>query len=207
MLNNWQRIERVVRWAGLSVNSFALSVGLSRGENLYQIKRGKNGISPQLARTIVARYPQISCAWLLTGEGDMFAVGATRQNSVPFYDTDIEKYIAQPTRYSSEACVSLPDIDDADFAARYHGKAMGDAVPAGAIVLVKKIAPEGLVPGGDYIVVGEGLTMLRRVRRRVESNVLRLTPVDTDNFDEICIDAAEVKELYAVRAVIINKTV
>ncbi len=135
MLNNWQRIERVVRWAGLSVNSFALSVGLSRGENLYQIKRGNNGISPQLAGRIAERYPQISRAWLLTGEGDMFAVGEVRQTSVPFYDTDIEKYVAQPTRFSSESHVSLPGLDDSDFAARYNGRAMGGAVPAGSIVL------------------------------------------------------------------------
>ncbi len=207
MLNNWQRIERVVRWAGLSVNSFALSVGLSRGENLYQIKRGNNGISRDLAEAISRRYPQISRAWLLTGEGDMFTSGIARQNSVPFYDADVEKYIAQPTRYSSESYVSLPDVEDADFAARYNGRAMGDAVPAGSIVLVRKIAPESLVPGGDYVVVGEGMTMLRRVRRRAGSNALRLIPVDTENFDEICIDAAEVREIYLVMTVIVNKTI
>ncbi len=207
MLNNWQRIERVVRWAGLSVNSFALSVGLSRGENLYQIKKGNNGISPQLARMISERYPTISKAWLLTGEGDMFISGTAHQTSVPFYDTDIEKYVAQPTRFSSEGYVSLPGVEDADFAARYNGRTMGDAVPAGSIVLVRKIATENLVPGGDYVVVGEGLTMLRRVRCRAGSNVLRLIPVDTENFDEICIDAAGVRELYVVLTVIINKTI
>ncbi len=36
---------------------------------------------------------------------------------------------------------------------------------------------------------------------------LRLMPVDTANFDEMRIDAASVRELYLVRAVIINKTV
>jgi hypothetical protein len=98
-------------------------------------------------------------------------------------------------------------MDDADFGARYNGKAMGEAVPAGAIVLVKAVPLSGLVPGGDYVVVGEGLTMLRRVRRNAGSNLLRLIPVDTGNYDEICIDAAAVRELYSVRAVIINKTV
>lgn len=38
--NNWQRIEAVIKWANMSTNYFARYIGLARGENLYQIKRG-----------------------------------------------------------------------------------------------------------------------------------------------------------------------
>ena len=62
LLDDWQRIEKIVRWTGLSVNSFALSIGLNRSENLYRIKRGDNGISKELAELIAARYPEISRA-------------------------------------------------------------------------------------------------------------------------------------------------
>ncbi len=207
MLDNWQRIERVVKWTGLSVNSFAHAVGLSRGENLYQIKRGNNGISRELASMIAAKYPQISRAWLLTGEGDMFALDNGRRNSIPFYDADIEKYIASPERFTPRNYISLPGVEDAEFAAIYGGRAMGEVIPSGALVLVRRLAPENLIPGGDYIVVGEDFIMLRRVRREVGSGTLRLLPVDTDNFDEIRIDATAVKELYLVRAVVVNKTI
>ncbi len=207
MLDNWQRIERVVKWTGLSVNSFAHAVGLSRGENLYQIKRGNNGISRELASMIATKYPQISRAWLLTGEGDMFAVEGARRHTIPFYDADIEKYVSSPERFTPRGHISLPGVDDAGFAAVYGGRAMGEAIPAGSLAVVRKVALENLIPGGDYIVVGEDFTMLRRVRREVGSGTLRLLPVDTDNFDEIRIDAAAVKELYLVRAVVINKTI
>ena len=207
VLNNWQRIERVVRWTGLSVNSFALSVGLSRGENLYQIKRGNNGISRELATMIAAKYPQISRAWLLTGEGDMFTDETVKRTSIPFYDADIEKYIASPARFTSKTYISIPTVEDAEFGAVYNGRAMGEAVPPGSIVLVRKVMLENLIPGGDYVVVGEGFTMLRRVRREAGSGTLRLLPVDAENFDEINIAAAAVSELYLVLAVIINKTI
>jgi hypothetical protein len=207
MLNNWQRIEKVVRWTGLSVNSFALSIGLNRGENLYQIKRGNNGISSELARMISAKYPQISRAWLLAGEGDMFTEETVRRVSIPFYDADIEKYIASPGRFTNKNYVSIPNVEDADLGALYYGRAMGDAIPAGSMVLVRKVDPESLIPGGDYVVVADGVTMLRRVRRDAGSDIIRLLPVDTANFDEIRISASSIKELYLVRAVIINKTV
>ncbi len=207
MLNNWQRIERVVKWTGLSVNSFAHSVGLSRGENLYQIKRGNNGISRELAGMIAAKYPQISRAWLLTGEGDMFIDETVKRVSIPFYDADIEKYVAAPARFTSRGYISLPTVEDADFGAVYPGRAMGEAVPAGSTVLVRRVSPENLIPGGDYVVVTEGFTTLRRVRRDAGTDILRLLPVDTANFDEMQISAADVKELYLVRAVVINKTI
>lgn len=208
MLNNWQRIERVVKWTGLSVNSFALSIGLNRGENLYQIKRGNNGISAELARMISAKYPQISRAWLLLGEGDMFTDNAVQRVSVPFYHLDIEKYDSSESgRHHNPSYVSLPTLRDVDFGAVYFGRAMGDAIPTGSMVLVKKTEPENLIPGGDYLVVTDTVSMVRRVRREAGSPDLRLIPVDTDNFDEIHIPASSVRELYLVKAIVINKAI
>jgi len=55
--NNWQRIEAVIKWANMSTNYFARYIGLARGENLYQIKRGNNGISLDVADRIVSKFP------------------------------------------------------------------------------------------------------------------------------------------------------
>ena len=71
----WRRLERVIKWTGLSINSFALTIGLKRSENLYQIKKGNNGISRDLAELITAKYPSVSKGWLLTGEGVSIYVG------------------------------------------------------------------------------------------------------------------------------------
>ena len=88
--NNWQRIEAVIKWANMSTNYFARHIGLARGENLYQIKRGNNGISLDVADRIVAKFPQVDKLWLLTGEGQMFADARTRGPQIPFYDVDVE---------------------------------------------------------------------------------------------------------------------
>ena len=44
-MDNWQRIDSVIRWANMTINYFALYIGLPRGENLYQIKKGNNGMN------------------------------------------------------------------------------------------------------------------------------------------------------------------
>ncbi len=196
----------MVKWTGLSVNSFALSIGLARGENLYQIKRGNNGISRELATMIAAKYPQISRAWLLAGEGDMFTEATVKRTSVPFFEVDVEKLATAPDRFSSRTFISLPGLEDADLGALYNGRAMGSDIPPGSIVLVRKVPPEALVPGGDYVVVTEGFAMLRRVRRQAGSDQLRLIAVDAENFDEILIPTSAVRELFLILSVVINKT-
>ena len=70
--DNWARIEAVINMAQMTTNAFARHIGLPRGENLYQIKRGNNGISFDVADRICCRVPEISKLWLLTGDGKMF---------------------------------------------------------------------------------------------------------------------------------------
>lgn len=67
----WQRIEAVIKMAQMTTNAFARHIGLARGENLYQIKRGNNGVSLDLADRIVAKFPKVNKLWLLTGDGQM----------------------------------------------------------------------------------------------------------------------------------------
>ena len=61
-MDNWQRIDSVIRWANMTINYFALYIGLPRGENLYQIKKGNNSISRNLADKIVTKFPEVSPA-------------------------------------------------------------------------------------------------------------------------------------------------
>ena len=125
--NNWQRIESVVKWANMTTNYFARYIGLSRGENLYQIKRGHNGISRKLGERIVQHFPQIDLLWLLTGRGQMFVSGSEdRGAQIPFFNADVEKSIRGVELLSPDGYVVLPMGDDADCALYYYGRAMGD---------------------------------------------------------------------------------
>ena len=66
----WNRIEAVINMAHMTTNAFARHIGLPRGENLYQIKRGNNGVSLDLANRIVAKFSEVSKLWLLLSNKD-----------------------------------------------------------------------------------------------------------------------------------------
>lgn len=85
----WERLAEVIAYSGLSVNAFAKAIGLKRSENLYQIKRGNNGISTKLAESINRVFPRFSVAWLISGESEavLFVnhLHETSLRMIPFY--------------------------------------------------------------------------------------------------------------------------
>ncbi len=70
-----ERIAKIVEWSGLSVNAFTLEIGYKKGQSIYNILgKGKGKprhINVNVATKISNRFPEISYAWILTGEGNM----------------------------------------------------------------------------------------------------------------------------------------
>lgn len=199
--NNWQRIESVVKWANMTTNYFARYIGLSRGENLYQIKRGHNGISRKLAERIVQHFPQIDLLWLLTGRGQMFAVGSEERGvQIPYFNADVEKSIRGIDLLSPDGYVVLPTVDDADYSLYYYGRAMGGSLPAGTLVFLKEIDPEAIIPGGLYVVVTRKIAALRRLHAGSDDSSVRLTAAEGGGFDEMVVKSSDIRKIYRVKA-------
>ena len=71
VLSPGDRIRFVQKHAGMpSINALARSLDLKRSENLYQILKGNNGISKDLACRITKCFPRFSIIWLTTGQGE-----------------------------------------------------------------------------------------------------------------------------------------
>lgn len=200
---NWQRLEAVIRWANMSTNYFARHIGLIRGENLYQIKRGNNGISLNLADRIVSTYPQINKLWLLTGEGDMFVSSTSLAPQIPCYDADVESSIRNLDELTVDTHLVLPDLVDCDLAMRYMGHAMEPQTPTGTVVLLKKSDVNAIIPGQEYVIVGRKIVTLRTVRTAENAKQLRLVAADRERFDEMVIAKSDIQAVYAVRGKLI----
>lgn len=199
-MNNWERIESVIRWANMTINYFAHHIGLARGENLYQIKRGNNGISRDLADRIVAKFPQIDKLWLLTGEGEMFAIPKLRSAQIPFYREDVSEGLDRVDKLESECRMLVPQIGPCDLAMRYLGREMGMMTPPGTTVILKRVDPEAIIPGREYAIVSPKIVTLRIVRTTDRPGVVRLVAGDTDHFDEIVMNINEISAIYEVKA-------
>lgn len=198
MNDNWNRIHAVIKWAGMTTNFFAHYIGLSCGENLYQIKRGNNGISKDVAERVVNKFPDINKAWLLTGEGSMFANDASSASQIPFYNVDVESALREESLGEPTFNMFIPQIKKCDLAMIYNGHAMGKTTPAGTILFLKKSAIDAIIPGGEYVVLSTNFTTLRKIRKTRVSDMLTLVAGDRKSFDDIEIAKSEILSLYHV---------
>lgn len=207
MLDNWQRLERVIKWTGLSVNSFALTIGLKRSENLYQIKKGNNGISRDLAELIAAKYPSISRGWLLSGEGDMFL--SSNQNAstgVPFYGMDVLEAIRLGNKRPEPTyLLNLPMFEECDLAALCLGTAMQPDIPPASVLMLKQVPLSALIPGETYAICSARFSGIRIIRQDEDPEKVVLWPRNTQDYDPITIEKAKLGKLFLVRGIIIKK--
>jgi len=212
-MNSWNRLEKVIDWSGLSVNSFAKSIGLKRAENLYQIKKGKNSISKDLSELIAIKYCNISKSWLLTGEGDMF-IGETEKvdnesllKKIPFYNYDISMLKLENGKIpKTDQYIEVPLLNNCDFATLCVGESMTPDIPAGSIVTLKEIDIDLLLPGEMYYIVTDKFSTVKFIRT-VENNPsqLRLVPGNKDDYDESLLDKSLIRYLFLVKGVISYK--
>lgn len=65
-------IVKLLDYSELNVKQFSERLGMKRGQAIYDIMSGKTKrVSEKLASQIISEFPEISKAWLLTGEGEM----------------------------------------------------------------------------------------------------------------------------------------
>lgn len=192
----------------MSVNAFALNIGLRRSENLYQIKRGNNGISKELAETIVVRYPNISKGWILAGEGEMFCNGPSKdpaQKSICFFNRDISFVAMHLEELEADDQIWFRRFDGCSFAGLYLGESMTPEIPPGAVVIVKEETVDNIIPGGIYVIISDLFNGIRYVRSGSAAGRLRLVAANKDAFDEIEMDTDRIKKILSVQGIIVDK--
>ena len=195
----WKRLEEVIRWANKTPNAFARHIGLARGENLYQIKRGNNGISLKLAERIVQCFPEIDRLWLLTGEGEMLRATESRAVAIPFYEVDLVEGLPRLAELKPTCSLFVPPVGECDLAICYRDEAMAPAIPAGTILLLKKIDKEALIEGATYAIVTKNFVTLRNVHAGACPEELLLRCSVEVSGGEQRVALGEIEAIYAVR--------
>jgi len=75
-----QIIEKVVDYSKMSQREFALEIGLSNAQTIYNVIKGKHGISTNLAKMITDRFPEISYDFLRGRNENIFQSGDNSVN-------------------------------------------------------------------------------------------------------------------------------
>jgi Peptidase S24-like len=211
-MDSWSRLHKVILWSGMTTNAFALSIGLKRSENLYQIKKGNNDISRDLADQITIIYCNISKSWLLTGEGSMF-INETEEvqkeelplNGIPFYGSiPLASILLNENEEKSKPLhyIIVPELESCDLAITCVGNSMLPDISSGSILTLKEIDLKSLLSGEVYCIVTNNFSTVRIVRTLEDDTKVRLIPKNIKDFDETVLNKQDILRIFLVKGVI-----
>jgi len=134
----------------MTAKKFSESLGIDRPERIYNVLRGRNKVSSDLANLIIAKYPNINYAWLLTGEGDMLKESEiVIQKAILYLTSNNDLYsirqelnIPESTLREYKEKTKVPTIDHAYKLSNYFEK-IGEKLPEEKLD-VKFYEPENL---------------------------------------------------------------
>lgn len=197
----WLRLEQVISATGHNANSLARYIGLSRGENLYQIKRGKNNISLDVARRIHDKYPQFSVAWLMCGEENIGI--ATEQNDpvvrIPLYQ-DIWSDRFPPQEIPNDYLIlSVSIAHEAELAVPYSDDILNPFLRGAILLLRQHREQDPILCGNIYLVDIQGMRLFRIVKRHdLNPDSLCLVTIQSAVFGDMVVPAEQISGLWRV---------
>ena len=77
-MSSSEKINKLLEYCSLNASDFARRIGLKNVQGIYDIQRGKTGISKTVAQKIADEFPEINIAWLLSNDSMMLNNGQTR---------------------------------------------------------------------------------------------------------------------------------
>ena len=207
-----ERLQFVLDYSGIpSYNALAKRLGLKRAENLYQILKGNNGISNDLARRINSAFPDIGIGWLKSGCGSPLpsslsepnmCMGLSMQaerNEIPLY-TDL-RFLAdgdgdtEPDRILPFPVCLCPE---AELATLCRTDALAPRILPGAYILLHRVASDDILYGGIYFISTKSYQLCRIVRQDEATDRLRLLSTNPEEYGELVIARTDILSLFHV---------
>lgn len=199
----WKRIEKVLEYADMSTNYFAKYIGLMRGENLYQIKRGNNKISLDVARKIHWKFPRFSVSWLMCGESELMDENRDALKIIPLYH-DMWTMRFPDDSADEQFVISTEAANGAQFAATYNGNPMETPFYLRDTILLFCRQPLENVGTGSslYLIDYKGERLLRFLERKAYMDCIQIVGLVPEYQAPEVVDCAAVGALWQVCATI-----
>lgn len=206
----WERLEEVIEATGHNVNSFALHIGLPRGENLYQIKRGNNRISEDVARRIHKKYPQYSVSWLMFGECEPSRIVTDESQIVriPFYYdySTVDFPLEQEQEPDDYLILSTSVANGAEVAITYSDDILNPYLRNACLLLKKHQKDEPILFGNIYLVrLSGGMQVIRIVKKyALNPEIVSLATIQPSMLGDIDIGVDAISDLWRVVGAVCN---
>lgn len=200
----WERIEKVLKHAGMSTNYFAKYIGLPRGENLYQIKRGKNRISLDVAQKIHEKLPKFSIPWLMFGDIGYVDMGDNEiARTLPLH-RDMWNMPLPPEKSAEQFIISSSAANGAEFAVQLNVDPMTTPFYLRDAILLfrQKKLEEVATSSGLYLIEQEDKRLFKFLEQKAYMDSILMVDLVSDYQAPEVVNSREIKSLWQVCATV-----
>lgn len=212
--------DRILKFAetlGISKREFYATISVSRGT-----LESKTGITEDVVAKFIAKYPDVSIEWLITGEGNMLKNSVHSQQSdrlIPLYE-DVAS-IGGINSISASMDGVMPSsefIDAGDWfrgataAIRHYGDSMLE-YPSGCIIVLKEVHDKRqVVWGRNYCIETQEFRITKKLQRGNQDHCYTAYSTNTSTYPDghlihepISIEVDDIRRLFLVMGCVIKE--
>lgn len=206
-------LQELLDYLKTNETEFAKLIGENRTK-INHILNFRNGISANLARKIIKKYPDVSFEWLRTGEGEMLIENEiTEIEPSPFslplipFDAVAGYSMFDNEGIRIEECERyvVPEFKNsgAEFVIRVSGSSMYPKYSSGDVLACKKITDILFFQWGKiYVIDSSQGILVKRVYKCENEDYVKLVSDNSERYDAFDIPKSDIRSLSIVLGVI-----
>lgn len=200
------RIKTFISSTGMTNQRFEAECGLSNG----YISNMRKGVGEDALERISNRFPELSRAWLLTGEGEMLknsVVSAEKESADAFLAPLLPISAQGGTLTDFVTSIKVIDcervvtpIRGVDFVMTVTGDSMAPDYPNGAQVLIKKVDEQAFIEWGRvYVLDTCNGSVIKEVRKGSDDDSVQCYSLNPDpKYQPFAVRFADIYGMYRV---------
>lgn len=174
-----------------------------RQNNISVIESQRKDLTANQLNILIEKYGNGVKDYIATESQEVLSEG------LPFYDVDVTlgfDNLPNDQTAIPSYCMNIPAFKNCDCAVPCYGRSMVPEINDGAIIAIKEINKDSVLPGEAYLIITEEYRTVKYIRTiKGNSTKWRLVPENTDEYDEMLIDIDKVLKVFLVKGVITNK--
>lgn len=213
-----KRFLKVLEAKNYTGYKFAKEIPEVTESKITFIRNGRNNPSTEMLQFLISKFPDISNAWLLTGEGEMFNDGTKTKvislepqlEPTGFYYPNVSAAAGMDKEMVNDELLRIPISipnwgKDLDFI-NVFGDSMYPKFCSGEIIGIKEIQPEYVIFGHAYVIIlNDGEVYLKYIKKSEKVDHWTLAS-ENNKYDANYFHLSLIKKIFIVKGVLTKTT-
>jgi|GEM_PF-2862934 len=209
-----KRVEELMKILGIKAPAMAAELGFKTPITIYNIVKGKQGISRRFVDAVGGRFPMVNTTWLMTGQGKALQKPSKSEGSTPVISrgstakismidlaakSDPRESLANYEETRANGLFQLPSFRDCDIAINAIGESFYPEIKNGDTLFLKEVEVKKATLAGERYVAVTKDRLVAKLMNRTEDGKAIVCFDEEGIADDLVIKNDSVERLFLVK--------